>query len=263
MIPPTVNDLKNAICVVAHPDDEVLWFASILEEISHVITVYRDVPEDLDLGRKRADVITRLPYDVVSLAITEAGTYDPAHWQKPEISRFGLSLAPHAASAQTIANYEGNYSLIRAQLEKQLPIKTTVFTHNPWGEYGHADHVQVYRVLSDIRDKLQLSINVSPYISSRSRALAERYIESRANDTDQRPIDSGFADRVANIYKRCKCWTWADDWSWNETEQFLPEPVFIGTQRSADNLGNSTRTCRIPASIGERTSLRLQLNTRV
>ena len=32
--------LENAVVVVAHPDDEVLWFSSILDKVDEVVICY-------------------------------------------------------------------------------------------------------------------------------------------------------------------------------------------------------------------------------
>ena len=244
-----MKSLANAICVVAHPDDEVLWFASILKEIKKVIIVYHDCPSEPELGEKRTHAISRLPYEVVSLAIPEAGTYNSAHWQRPRISDYGLSLNQNAISRAAIQAYEQNYYSIKAQLVKHIPMKSTVFTHNPWGEYGHADHVQINRALSDLHTPLRLTLKVSPYISSQSETLAEFYAENTTITPERRLVDSSYANQIANIYKHCGCWTWVDNWTWNEDEYLLPNPLPSKTTNTQTSIKYSPRIRKIPSSV--------------
>ncbi len=247
-----MKNIKHAICVVAHPDDEVLWFASILKEVNKVIFVYQDCSEAPDLGNKRAQAIAQLPYESVTLSIPEAGTYDLAHWKHPQLSEFGLFLDQNIASRKTILAYEKNYYSIKTQLENLIPENSTVYTHNPWGEYGHADHVQVSKVLSDLRDSLRLTLKVSPYISAQSGVLAELYTENTTMAPERRPINSDYASQIADIYKRNNCWTWASDWKWDDDEHLLPEPQLIQDKDTQMNIKNSTRIRKIPSSVNKR-----------
>ncbi|KHF25082.1 LmbE-like protein [Solemya velum gill symbiont] len=244
-----MNSSEHVICVVAHPDDEVLWFASILKEVDKVIFVFNDCVDAPGIGNKRTHAVGQLPYDNVTLAIPEAGTYDPMHWRHPKLSEFGLYLDRDAASRETLRLYERNYHSIKTQLESLIPEKSIVYTHNPWGEYGHADHVQVYRALSDIRDSLQLTLRVSPYISEQAEPLAQLYTESSSLPPERKPVDSDFTNQVVDIYQRSGCWTWADDWKWDEEMYLLPEPQLAKETNSLTNMVNSTYIKKIPSSV--------------
>jgi hypothetical protein len=78
------------------------------------------------------------------LAIPEAGSYHLAEWTRPEISPYGLVLERPSTKRETVRLYEENFHSIHACLKAELSADMNVFTHNPWGEYGHEDHVQVY-----------------------------------------------------------------------------------------------------------------------
>ena len=43
---------SNAALVVAHPDDEALWFSSVLTRVDKIVICYQDL-EGSDLGQKR------------------------------------------------------------------------------------------------------------------------------------------------------------------------------------------------------------------
>ena len=35
-------DFKNSVLVVAHPDDEILWFSSIIKDVDKIIIVFNE-----------------------------------------------------------------------------------------------------------------------------------------------------------------------------------------------------------------------------
>ncbi len=225
--------LKGSVLVVAHPDDEVLWFCSQLPDVERVIMVFRDYDGEPGLGERRARAMIELPYQAISLNVPEAGTLKGVDWDKPEITPFGLRLNAEEATRESIDAYAGNYSLIHALLADQLSESDTVFTHNPWGEYGHPDHVQVYRAVESLCAKLGFSLWVSSHIADRSRHLARIYSIPPDDETLRCPIDRDFAANVSQIYKKHGCWTWDHDWEWNASESFLRPP----------NLKETGQTC--------------------
>ncbi len=46
--------LENSIIVAAHPDDEMLWFTSIVKDVDSILLVYEDAWPTPDLGPARA-----------------------------------------------------------------------------------------------------------------------------------------------------------------------------------------------------------------
>lgn len=215
----------DSLLIVAHPDDEVLWFGSLLAEIDRVIIVFQDYNGRPGLGERRAKAIADLPFEVTCLAVPEAGSYELADWSRPEVSPYGLVLEKAASKAGVSRIYESNFYLIRACLKKQLRANMNVFTHNPWGEYGHEDHVQVYRVVESLRAELGFALRVSCYISSRSKPLAQNYADSGIVEPMRCRIDPRSCNDIAAIYKRHGCWTWVSDWVWDKEEYFHGHPL--------------------------------------
>jgi hypothetical protein len=124
-----------------------------------------------------------------------------------------------------------------------------IFTHNPWGEYGHEDHVQVYRIVESLRRELGFKLRVSSYISSRSEPLARQYAETDSVQPLWCPIDPSVAADVADTYKRHGCWTWTDDWTWGKDECFLGSPVQRSPESCLSSLVTSKPLRRIPFSV--------------
>jgi len=241
--------LTNSVIVAAHPDDELLWFTSILREVDQVIMVFEDFAPHPHLGEARRRVIVDYPRaGVTSLAIEESGALGCADWSAPEPGAFGLKLGYEekrraitnfARSSYSVLRLDGggrralprierayatNYGRIYAALKERLKPDMNVFTHNPWGEYGHEEHVQLFRVVDRLRSEIGFKLWMSNYCTNRSLPLATRYFPASSAPYLRLPADKDFANQVADVYKKHGCWTWSDDWTWFEDECFMEAP---------------------------------------
>ena len=59
-----------------------------------------------------------------------------------------------------------------------------VITHNPWGEYGNHQHIQLNRCITDLAKSLKLRVLVTGYFGGISRNLMFKTI----NRLNQNPI---------------------------------------------------------------------------
>jgi LmbE family N-acetylglucosaminyl deacetylase len=218
--------LDNAVLVVAHPDDEVLWFSSVLRQVRHVVFCYLDHRVASDLGPARRRALARYPLKHTALGMLEVGTFNTVDWAAPVETESGLAL-PGAGSAATL-QYLDNATQLRTRLAEVIRPYRNVITHNPWGEYGHPDHVQVYRVVSSITEALQRDLWFSNYVSSISIALHLRYTPRLDSQSVSFATDSALGQQIAEIYKSEGCWTWYEDFEWSQYESFvslLPLPA--------------------------------------
>jgi LmbE family N-acetylglucosaminyl deacetylase len=240
---------ENTVVIGAHPDDELLWFTSVLRDAAMVIIVFKEYWADPVLGAKRAAAIADYPHDnVVFLEMAEAGTYGLADWANPVESETGLAFtsrtmlreakrqarrtaamfttqAGPVATASVSELQKANALALKDRLRTLLRAQMNVFTHNPWGEYGHEDHVMVHRVVQDLAAEIGFTQWMSNYCTPRSLPLATRYFQSGPIDAIQLEADLDYARDVADLYKRHDCWTWDDDWEWFETEHVMPVPA--------------------------------------
>ncbi len=236
--------LENSVIIAAHPDDELLWFGAILKKVDRVVMVYQDYWPDPKVGTARAAVLKDYPRDdVMSLEIPEAATHSCADWRNPRLDEFGIELGVEARLRdikQQIkrlvgrsaaprggisANYKANFHTLYDRLKDLLTPQMNVFTHNPWGEYGHEDHIQVYRAVDRLRREIGFRQWMSNYCTERSLPLAMRYFDNRPRDYVQLPVDTEFADQVADVFRRNGCWTWADNWQWFPFELYCEAPT--------------------------------------
>lgn len=221
MVSEEVPRLSNACIVAAHPDDEVLWFSSIVTRVARTYICYLGNPNRPALGRGRKAALDAPPLaDFASLGLDEADVYDLARWPDPDPTPAGLAL-DKARDAATQNRYRHNFARLTEELAGRLAGFDTVFTHNPWGEYGHEEHVQVYRAVRQVQDRLGFRLWCSAYAGSRSQALMARCLAGARVESVTLDTDAGFARQVAQRYKENGVWTWFDDYVWPERESFL------------------------------------------
>lgn len=210
----------TAALVVAHPDDEVLWFSSVVGRVSHVIIAYEACDALPGLGDARRAASERYPLaTVVFLRRPEPCSLWHVDWANPEPTEYGMALnGPESEEAE--ARYRIAYTTLSDDLGRLLRGTTDVFTHNPWGEYGHPDHVQVSRVVTSLGAKLGFRTHYSNYIAPRSMRLAARFTPGLRKSVALEP-DRVLADRVKAVYAEQGCWTWHADYAPPASEAFL------------------------------------------
>ena len=234
--------LDNSVIVAAHPDDELLWFGAILPQVDRVVTVYEDAWFDPELGEKRRAALARYPRPIESLGLAESGAAGCADWSAPEPSDHGIAFGSHVwkrnlkqrvlstlgridtPHATREAHYAANFETLVERLSPILADARNVFTHNPWGEYGHEDHVQLFRVCERLRETLNFRLWMTNYATERSLALASTYFGHGPLDHVTLPVDAGFCERAADAYRETDCWTWAHDWQWFSEERYAEAP---------------------------------------
>jgi len=213
----------SSALVVAHPDDEVLWFSSVVGRVSRVVVCYEDCADLPELGPGRRRVTQDHPLStMVWLRRPEPGSMNRVDWSRPLQTSSGLAFnagsdANNGAREQA---YRSSYATLRADLGKALRGTANVFTHNLWGEYGHADHVQVARVVTSLAQELGFRLRYSSYISPRSMPLAAQVLPRLVSDL-RLPTDRALAARIQGVYEDCKCWTWHPSYEPPAEESFL------------------------------------------
>ena len=218
--------LEQSIIVAAHPDDEVLWFSSILNKVNNVVVCFLEDKRYPWLGVGRRKSLAKYPIKNIScLNIDSLDVFERADWQNPVTTEYGVEIV-----SKNIPNseehYKDNFNKLKQQLEEKLRGYRNIFTHNPWGEYGHEEHVQVYRVVKDLQSQMKFSLWYSNYVSNKSFKLMLNHVEQFCFNSVAFETNRVLTTAVTNIYKRNKCWTWFDDWECFEEELFLKERAF-------------------------------------
>ncbi|HZV04168.1 MAG TPA: hypothetical protein VE999_03670 [Gemmataceae bacterium] len=190
--------LNNSAIVVAHPDDEVLWFGSVVDKVSRVIVCYGPNPAKPERAFQRLSVANAYPLSsLVFLNLTE-----PKHsgWFRHE---------------------SGQRDELASRLSPALDGITTVFTHNAWGEYGHPDHLLLHAVVNDLQSSIGFEVFHSCYVELRKLDVLRSVVDKAMLDFLSASVDPTAIDPIVRLYKQHKCWTWYDDWVWPSTEHFI------------------------------------------
>jgi LmbE family N-acetylglucosaminyl deacetylase len=214
----------GSVLIVAHPDDEILWFGSIAADVGRIVICFLNDPAVPELAAARERVLAEHPYKekIVCLGLDETRAFGHANWPRPETTEFGLRIV----KARKIARA---YRLCYRQLEEQLaPIirdASSVITHNPWGEYGHEEHVLVHRAVTALAVSAQKDVWYDNHASTWSEDLMRVYLDKSEHDIVGRDVDTGAMQDIAGIYRAHGAWTWFDDYRWFGKEFFVRGPL--------------------------------------
>lgn len=213
--------LADCALVVAHPDDEILWFSSVLRRVQASIVCFLDYPKqpDLKLGRLRTFEAYPIP-GISCLELDECGSFNLADWEQPEPTHYGLRLVKNAITEE---RYRHNFDRLVQRLGDALEGAKGVITHNPWGEYGHEDHVQVYAAVRHLQQSMGFRVFYTSYASNRSLPLLLDHFRGFGTDYCRMETDVQTAEEIAAIYKANDCWTWYLDHKWFDEEFFVED----------------------------------------
>lgn len=168
--------------IVAHPDDEILWFNPFVFDL--IIIVFCDRDDKKGMGDARKQAVNKLPYSkkILMLNLTEPGT-----WKN---------------SDRVIEYKTAEIALINQlnEIKNVYPI-SSIFTHNHEGEYGHLDHILVHQcVKKTFLNHCQIW---APNIFIKNENT-KKYFGSEY--TEKNSLLKFFLLR--NVYVRCGAWTW-------------------------------------------------------
>jgi hypothetical protein len=209
---------KSAI-VCAHPDDEVLWFSSLLDKVDKVIICFLGIRSDPKCRLGRQMTLKEYPLrNICCLELDEAETFYGVDWENPVITEYGIEIADKRYPDSL---YKENYSSLRSLLTSELKGCLNVFTHNPWGEYGSDEHIQIHKVLTDLQKTQNFHVWFPNYVSNKSYKMMLNYIDTLTLSDMRLPTNKELSGQIKHLYQKNGCWTWYDDWQWFGDESFL------------------------------------------
>lgn len=226
-----MNELPNDIVLVfAHPDDEVLWASSMLRKATKVITCFLDSHDNSELSITRRKAIKSYPLNnFINLGVRETGVFKSSDWRNPVDTEHGVLCATN------YQDYAKAFDAIKSKLLSLISKGQTIVTHNPWGEYGHEEHVLVYKVVQNIASELNLSVFVPGCVSNRSLYLMNNHIGEIGEKYLKNKPDYVLADELKKFYQGFNCWTMPDDFQWPAYEVFY-EIVHFGNLGSEHSM---------------------------
>lgn len=175
--------MRDITLLVAHPDDEVIFGWPVLQRAKRIICCSSDLNNpDRQWCKDRKKAL----YEIGSL--------------------LGISVdcLDYNSEFYKVDARKGELWKLSQDVLSLLQSAGSVFTHNPWGEYGHMDHILIHQVARASGKKLFYSdicveAGWQPCIPWPSLI---KEVEFCTNDIS-------FYERCKAIYERIGCWTWS------------------------------------------------------
>lgn len=168
------------VLIVAHPDDEIIWFSPKDFDLIVIAFLARHDKPYAEYCRKLAIEAHPLKDRIILLDIDESG-----FWKDRK------RLLEFKKSEQAL------YTSLK-KLKKQFVI-TEIYTHNAMGEYGHDDHILVNKVVSRVFHEVSIYSPLSGEANNDSKSTV-----IVKNDLD-------FYAKVKDTYIKNRAWTWRKD----------------------------------------------------
>lgn len=214
---------QKSLIIAAHPDDEILWFSSILDKVDGVVLCFLTSAHHPDWGIKRERSLKEHPRkNIYCLGLKESGTFLGVDWDNPIINEFGLEITNRSLSDK---DYKKNYYKLKQQFGKLLKGYHNIFTHNPWGEYGHPEHVQICQVIKELKKEMKFNLWFSNYCSNKASKLMAYYLYRFNLEYVTFKTNKALFNDIKDIYKRFDCWTWYDNSEWFDEESFVKDEM--------------------------------------
>jgi len=213
---------STSAVVVAHPDDEALWLSSVVASVERIVFGFGAVFDKPRKSEARRQAVAALPLSgIVNLEIPESGAGWKSSQRQPELTATGVRIS----DATVRERYESNYARLLEGLRASLAGCRDIYTHNPWGEYGHAEHIQVYSAVTALQDELGYTVWYSNYVGARNwtfvRGLAERLNWARRAVVSP---DIATARKLMRVYRQYGAWTWTPVHRWPAREVMYAQP---------------------------------------
>ena len=216
--------LEGSVLIVAHPDDEILWFGSIAPRVDRIVFCFSNDPAKPELKAARERTLSAHPWRerITCLGLNETGTFGLAGWPLPDETDCGLRIE---SASSVAAEYDARYEQVCESVAPIVREAANVYTHNPWGEYGHEEHVLVHRAVTTQAEKCGIPVWYDNYASNWSEELMRRYMDRADRLTTRGDVDVALVEEVADVYRKHGSWTWFDDYSWFAEEGFVQGPL--------------------------------------
>ena len=213
-----MKEIKNGILVISHPDDECLFASSILEKISTIIICFNYIPGEKKISQARQQSLDNYPLkniNMISLNLSQSiKTFMPLNWLNIKEKNYGL-IGGHKRKS-----YSENYEKILNNLRDLIPNNSLIISHNPWGEYGHSEHCQVFKAAFQISLEKECDLFVNGYYSNLTKVFANRKFHLLVPNVYRFETNLKIYERLRKHYLKYGCWTWYKNYKLPKFEYF-------------------------------------------
>jgi hypothetical protein len=189
----------SVVVIVAHHDDEILWFEPWLDQASEVIVMMPTTPTYDEVRQKEQQLY---------------GTKVKNLWGRTEDVDYLDYWVDKEARADSI-NYHSLKQLLRKHFKNSE--NTTFLTHNPWGEYGHYHHKLLYKVARDLAIEYKKTLIVDGV------RYDDGYTYNLTPTSQFMSYDMCRFSEVRSLFQSAVFpGTSLDAWTWNDTDSAVP-----------------------------------------
>ena len=156
-------DFEKSILIMAHPDDEVIFTSSIISKVKKIIICFGESFDDHEVSKGRRRLYREYPLkNAIFLKIKESPRQKRSYvpFLNPIETEYGIKQGSCNEKL-----YKDNFKILVFNLRKYFSDNLNIITHNPWGEYGHPEHVQVHRSVMKIAKDYDCNVYVDSYFS--------------------------------------------------------------------------------------------------
>jgi LmbE family N-acetylglucosaminyl deacetylase len=221
---------------VAHPDDETLWLSPWLGPEVLVVAALPQHPYDAAVTEARTRIAAEFPVGTMQLLpLQGADVLGRSDRRRRAPTSYGVELAS-TCPVDARTTYEANYDRLRDALGPIIAANPVVITPNPWGEYGHEEHVQVCHAVLDVAAQHNGCVWAWDGFSTKELAdtsmrLRRDFYEPRTAVLPRcrRDVDGALFANLRALYAAENAWTWDGRYEPSATAEFI-ELMHEGTE---------------------------------
>lgn len=213
--------------IVAHPDDEILWFTPILERAAAIFVCFLVDLEMPSLTERRRHVQKNYPLNRIHfMTLTEANVWRCSDWRHRSLTPYGVSLLDSTSPLRQ-NRYRKNDLILQDALHPIIESASTVVTHNPWGEYGHEEHIQLNRVVCRLALELKKAVwtweglDDDYLLKAGCWTRRDHYSDLRSLRKIQLKANLELYREIRHLYRSSGAWTWDFDYEPPLTNSYL------------------------------------------
>lgn len=170
---------KTKILIIAHPDDEALWFNPLL--FDKIFIAFLDRPDNKKVTEGRKKVLAEHPL-------------------KNKIECFNLSESGYYWDNDKMEEYRDSFDALLKKLKGVMKKGIEIYTHNQWGEYGQTDHMLVHTAVMEIAGRYGINVYCFNGID-----------KLETSNEIWHDVDVNFNEGLKKLYLKYDAWTYGKD----------------------------------------------------
>ena len=185
--------MKDVTLLIAHPDDEALFAWPVLDRVKRIVCASSDQANPSRKWCSERGKCLREVCDLLGCDLFQ-GILDSEFYRLP--TRDGRLKMEATALINCMTSFIGDSGVL--------------FTHNPWGEYGHIDHMLCHHIGRTLQARTDCALLCTDIAVSEHPAWLPITPWHARGDVGLRcEIDRPLFDRIKAIYDARGCWTWS------------------------------------------------------